>query len=600
MPTMINENPQEVATILYKSLSKLVESRIKYSAFLDEGEVDTKGYFSTLEGLNALLVPFVNLPKNIFWGPLKTTYSELFDLISEDIHYILTFNQKKELPPKEQGYPYFQQRTPQKHIPYWTSECASFTLSVLSNFLGLREKYGIKSSPTNKKITDVIETNLGWIKLCKRDVFGWAWTTDSPYHLWPTWSLLDTFDELINRELIKHLHDDILSDFEPILDSSTKSFKAKIAGSYMSEWDDKVIRSTPFDVEVALDLIRLMLAISLHGDRRKVRPLANCLFSWAAQADLENVKYSYHLAVKSDYIYDSSLVPCLLRTLVVMAGVLTPKTEKLDEYLGQNHEVVINRVYRELLKSRIAQGSYDGLWGVNNSKLRYELYYTERTIESLTEFLLHYNSSKLNPIHRPQSENSGSIDKNGFLQDTLSDDSVGKDSLAIALAYMPILDEVARESKREFGPDLFSHSIIIFVLHLLRDLPPFLQKFKDMGCLAENMYLLFKTYDYPEKSQLLNLFKKENLHIYLPPNIQEKTFYDIAKDILSTSIDKCTKTDNKILIVEDGGYFTPLFHDPPFITNSSLCLGSVEQTTKGHRRNNAIKSVQFPIISVAN
>lgn len=55
MEMMITEQSKEVCSALFNALDKLVSNRIKDEAFTDQEDVTTKSYFSTLEGLEALL-----------------------------------------------------------------------------------------------------------------------------------------------------------------------------------------------------------------------------------------------------------------------------------------------------------------------------------------------------------------------------------------------------------------------------------------------------------------------------------------------------------------------------------------------------------------
>src|SRR3972149_7409776 len=353
----ITDKPEEVYTILYKALERLIINRKKDEAFTDQEDVASKGYFSTLEGLEALLIPFVNLPKNILWDPLSHRYKDLPEIMARDVNFILRHNLKEDAPPKEQGTPYFEQGKGVRQTPYWTSECASFTLSVLTNYLTLCEKVGL-SCPSTEKIMIALKINLQWIKLCKRDI-GWSWTTDSPSHPWPTWSILDTFDEILNCDLLADLHSLIKPDFEPILNKVKESFLTNVVGSYLSDWEEKVINSTPYDVEAALDLSRLMLAVSLHSNRKDVKPLARKLYSWASVTDFGNIDYSYHLQPKQDNIADSSLIPSVLRALIIMAGILKNKgLADVEKYIEQSHSIVLNRVYLHLMKNQLNHGKF--------------------------------------------------------------------------------------------------------------------------------------------------------------------------------------------------------------------------------------------------
>ena len=89
---LITEDSGQVQSLLYNTLQKLISNRINDKAFLDEVDVNDKAYFSTLEGIECLLIPFVNLPRNQFWTPLNDQYADLTNLILEDIRFILQFN----------------------------------------------------------------------------------------------------------------------------------------------------------------------------------------------------------------------------------------------------------------------------------------------------------------------------------------------------------------------------------------------------------------------------------------------------------------------------------------------------------------------------
>jgi len=407
---LITQKPESVENSLYQALDRLIKNRLQDGVFIDEVDVKDKQYFSTLEGLESLLVPFVYLPKNRFWEPLKDNYPKLKEAIIEDIKYVLTFN-KHPTPPDEQGHPYFTERKATK--PYWTSECASFTLSVLTNYLDLKRKFDLATNPDEKDIIEVIENNIRWIKTCKRDQ-GWAWiSAQQNSHPWPTWSLLDTFEELLDSlsdKISENMFQTIDKECTDVVNNIAASFKDTRPDSYFSLWKEKIINRTPYDVETAFDLSRLMLAVSLHKSQRIILPLVKMLYEWASNADFSKVNYKYHLKEKASYIYDSSLVPCIFRTLIIMAGKVKPKKiEKLDQELKQDHELVINRVYNKIMESQITHGQYQGLWGVMNGRINYELYFTERTIEALTEFLQHYKSKR--PVFEKQKKNAASMKK---------------------------------------------------------------------------------------------------------------------------------------------------------------------------------------------
>ncbi len=535
------------------------------------------------------------MTKNFFWEPLRSRHPDLVDIINEDIRFVLSLNSKGG-PRDRQGAPYFEQRKGTKRTSYWTSECASFTVSVLINYLNLCSAYGLQETVKNKDIIATICRNLDWITYCRRGNKGWAWTNDSPVHPWPTWSLLDTFEELLSCSFLESKHAIIGADCKAIHDNIIASFTQDVPGTYLNAWNEKVVEYEAYEVEAALDLVRLMLAVTLHGGALDIIPLAKKLFKWASQTDFSSVEYSFHFGQKADYIYDSSLIPCVFRTLLVMIQYLpNNKLPKLDEDLGQSYEVVLNRVYTKLMESHITQGKYKGLFGVRNGFVTYELYYTERTIEALTEFLLQYQPSE---SVLDELTVTGSKQPEPFAM-SLSE-TTSKKLEAIGQTNLPILEEIAHQfGKTKEKRTVFENTIIIFVLHLLRDLVPFVEKFHNLGCLYEDMFFLTKTYAYPEREIVEKQLRDSGSKIRIPEGTKQSDFFETAKTLLSEAIDQSKETDKRILIVEDGGYFVPFFHNE-FSIESSRCYGAVEQTTKGFRRDLAIKEHSFPIISIAN
>lgn len=586
---LITEDPDQVQSLLYNSLQKLINNRINDKAFFDEVDVNDKVYFSTLEGLECLLIPFVNLPKNQFWVLFNDQYADLANLILEDIKFILQFNRGHIIAPKEQGLPYFTHRKLIRYHSYWTSECASFTISVLANFLELNRKFDVSKDINEEEIESVIKQNIEWVNALKRGHDGWAWINDQTRaHPWPTWSILDTFEEIKDYQSTRITFHNIEKECDDVVSHILAGFKDRSSGSYYDNWCNLVIGRTPYDVEKALDLTRLILAVSLHKPE-KAFPLVVLLYNWASNADFSQTDYKYHLKEKSEYILDSSLVPCIFRALLILVDRLSSKKiDRLNEELGSDYKIILNRVYSRLTKSLINNGKYEDLWGVENDGIRYELYYTERTIEALTEFLINYKSNK--------SITHNNVSKDNFRNKNIKkvDDVTAK----IGLADLPILDELARKVRKDYKGNIFNDVVIIYVLHFLNDLPPFVEKFNALGCLNEDMYFLVKTYSYPESKKVNSYLKDKECNIHVPENLLDDTFYKHAKSILADSIKKCEKEDKKLLIMEDGGYFTPLFH-VHYSEKRELCIGAVEQTTKGIRRDREIDKIDFPIINVA-
>lgn len=393
---------QEILEVVLNAVKQLVLNRFEDSAFTDEEDVKNRKYFSTLEGLDSILIPAVNLPKNIFWEPLIELYPDLRNIIVDDINFIIGLNTDVHKPPSEHGAPYFS-KGPTKRTPYWTAECSSFTLSVMTNYLALSEKKFLpKPKPPDSKILEVIRTNLKWVGRCRRNHEGWSWTPDTDAHPWPTWSLLDTFEELFRFRKYQNEYTYLKEQCDTVTLEIAKSFSASDKHSLLKQWADKVL--TPmqqygnYDVEIVFNLVRLILAASIYRTGHEVFPMAECLYAWAFKCNFQEREYKYHFEEMADYIYDSALLPYVFRALIVTAHKLKPRLiENLDTSLGVNHEVVINRIYSRLQSDLIKDNNhkYNGLWDVRGtSSPKYELYYTERTIEALTDYLVYYKQSK--------------------------------------------------------------------------------------------------------------------------------------------------------------------------------------------------------------
>ena len=243
MKNFITKKQSVVQDILSKALDRLIVNRIEDGAFTDEEEIkSTRYYFSTLEGLECLLIPFVNLPKLHFWEPFKKKYPELRNIIIDDINFVLNFNRGQEQPPNEHGLPYFIKGGYSKERkPYWTSECSSFTISVLTNFLILKKKYGFSSKHSEREILDIIQKNCDWVSSCKRYKSGWSWIHSTPdHHPWPTWSLLDTFEELRWLPSTHKVFNNLEKELLEVVDNILSSFKQNTPSPYLSLWNEKV------------------------------------------------------------------------------------------------------------------------------------------------------------------------------------------------------------------------------------------------------------------------------------------------------------------------------------------------------------------------
>jgi len=282
-----------------------------------------------------------------------------------------------------------------------------------------------------------------------------------------------------------------------------------------------------------------------------------------------------------------------------MAGVLNPRgLPELDAFLGNKHELVINRCYLKLMDSQIDQGKYKGLWGVNDNGHKYELYYTERSIESLNELLMHYHITGSDRLVESKKKARGT---------SATDVELGPDVEPLSPliypkeSYLPILDGVVTTLKKSESPKPFANIKLFVVLHILNDLVAFLKKYNELGCDYNNMYLVSKGYGYPDHDVIIEHLKHLGCQTYVTDQKNEHALMDTVASALRDGLAAAHKAHMGILVVEDGGYFSSLIHkEKEFESAIALCRGGVEQTTKGHRRVDAIPVYGYPIISVAH
>lgn len=140
----------------------------------------------------------------------------------------------------------------------------------------------------------------------------------------------------------------------------------------------------------------------------------------------------------------------------------------------------------------------------------------------------------------------------------------------------------------------FKGKHVFFTLHFLRDLIPFIKAAMNLGLDMEKAHFFYKDYPYPQKEAIKKWLEKQGATVGPRSHIPKilKQFADRYRGI------------DKILVVEDGGFFVPIIHGefPQLIPN---VIGVVEQTTRGIRnaenwqKEKGKNKLRFPIISVA-
>jgi len=135
---------------------------------------------------------------------------------------------------------------------------------------------------------------------------------------------------------------------------------------------------------------------------KRFRELASLLFQSVDTLKVKNVENLAKVASKDENIDDYSYNPTLLRALTSIYVEMTPSGRKdLAKRLERSPIYYIKKQFDKLMKDYIVTGDWGGLWGYDR---KYEIYYTERTIEalvSLSEFLARW-PGRTKPWHIPE------------------------------------------------------------------------------------------------------------------------------------------------------------------------------------------------------
>jgi S-adenosylhomocysteine hydrolase len=164
------------------------------------------------------------------------------------------------------------------------------------------------------------------------------------------------------------------------------------------------------------------------------------------------------------------------------------------------------------------------------------------------------------------------------------------------IAHLELAQKYANQIIKE-GNKPFANKSILMVLHFLSDLVPFVKSLEILGCNYKDMILVAKPYPYPKRDYISHELQLLGVNVHRASN--QKSVEECVKEVLNQLKNDSSRSKKKLLIIEDGGYFGPLLHDSKYSELLGRCIGIVEQTTKGARRDEEIIQPKVPIISVA-
>ena len=163
----------------------------------------------------------------------------------------------------------------------------------------------------------------------------------------------------------------------------------------------------------------------------------------------------------------------------------------------------------------------------------------------------------------------------------------------------PVLEAVAGQLE----PSTLTDSVVVAILHFLKDLPPFVDQLERIGMTRANAFFVPIVYSCREYVQ--RTLEQEGWRVYAAP-AHGPPFNLAVRSALTQAIEQAERTCGKVLILEDGGYAVPMLLRE-FTSSLDLVIGAVEQTANGcWRDRDALRhykrvqrgSVPFPISTV--
>jgi hypothetical protein len=397
---MMNTPHDQIVELVKIAVGEIARRRAYDGFYKDDEESRSRYYFPTLEGLEAILIP--SLAISGAWENVIASEPATPSLISKDLEYVLSLNrsaQKKQKQDK-QGEPYFSTGRGAGKKYFWISECAAFTLSTLINILSLDKSFAQFSPSFNRdKLRQAIKRNVDNLLDCRATEGGWSWSKGGKTpDAWATWSVIETFTDYLDFEKkyainlpdSKRIKNSLIEAAQYLRSQLEWRSKSTIAGRWHTNVYKRRVIQSRTQVSDAYSFVHTMISSSLLNLQRykSFRELASQLFEAVESVQVKNVENLALVASKKREIDDYSLHPTLLRAVTsIYVRMTKANRQQLKQSLEHSPAYYIKKQFERLMKSYRRDGEWAGLWGHNK---RYEIYYSERTIEalvSLVEFL---------------------------------------------------------------------------------------------------------------------------------------------------------------------------------------------------------------------
>lgn len=609
--TQVEEIIRQLEQLLFDCTKAMASERVQRSGFWDkyiESVMRSKKpqtFVATCEGLEIILSTILSLPSS---EALFSHSPKLPEALLADLEWLLTKaeDQSYEVFPGDPYYGTFDRGLKQ---PDNSIDALAFFLAVCIHSLECKKRWYIFEKLDQNMLEQAIDESIKTLLVSMEKTKGLGWpdkiSSASP-DIYSTWSVLETIDEL------RRFQEDRYHDLEEshFLDSVTQWLQGQIKGTF--DKCEQVFDNPPRKEDITSndavcrslaclhEALQVVTSLTILG-RGNARQLGRCVASILTQAP--NLLHMNLPARYRNNVLDYTLVPLLLRCLSSVFWRY-PKggRSSTDFYSGlgelvQRKDNVLYDCFRTLVSEKRIhrRGRFLALFREPDPGPQpqfpneFEIYYTERTVESLISYHQYMKEKRVDK--KVQSITFYSIPENVST------------SIQVPRMSLPPLESLSiysDELRQRYG-DVLHGCVLLCVQHFLSDLPPFIQKLIDSGANGYDIYLLRKTYAYPNGDKVQNyLERKFGCHVEMQP-ILESGALKVKRKILGEAIAKCKTGDRKrLLIIEDGGYFVPLMHRE-FRKDCRLCLGGVEQTTRGLKNDKEVNgsNLEFPLLNVA-
>lgn len=365
--------------ILKEAVIALCRRRCATDGFYDDREVKDRGFVSTCEGLECILLPCLDVERINLTSLLKQ-FPKLLECLQSDVDYLI-FRSKvsnKEGEFEFPGDPYLGKSsrvTPENQLPNLDS--TAFAVSTMLHLKTVieRENYSQEKLPISV-MKNMIRNGLSQIKESHISKEGWPWRRGSKEtHTYFTWSVLETLSDVFEYDPNEELFDEYDS-----LKAACNETKIWIEKNLINDMAEGALIGK--DILQTYFFIESLISLTILGtDKyRGIADFLKHLLPFADKIAKKTLYAEYPVKPEPKTLTDYSIIPLLLRGVAAAFNKFGSHEEFKEMTSLINYKNVIQQRFNHLNQRRTTEH----LWAYDAK--RFELYYTERAIEALVVY----------------------------------------------------------------------------------------------------------------------------------------------------------------------------------------------------------------------